>query len=86
MCHDRIQDKANPDDAEWVFELLDRIFEEKGSSAGETKENGIFLADAGQKKDRDFEMVFDLLEKILEEKISSTKEVTENEMSQAGSG
>ena len=75
MCHERIQDKANPDDAEWVFELLDRIFEENGPSAGEIKENGMSLATAGQKKDKDFERVFDLLEKIFEENNLSTEEV-----------
>lgn len=86
MCHERIQDKANPDDAEWVFELLDRIFEENGPSAGEIKENGMSLATAGQKKDKDFERVFDLLEKIFEENDSSLEEVIENEMSQTGPG
>lgn len=75
MCHERIQDKANLDDVEWVFELLDRIFKESGSSAGENKENGIALADSGQKEDRDFEKVSDLLEKIFEENNLSTEEV-----------
>ena len=86
MCHERIQDKANPDDTEWIFELLDRIFEEKGSSAGEIKEKEMSLVNARQKKDKDFEGVFDLLEKIFEENDSSLKEVKENEVSQAGPG
>ena len=86
MCHERIQDKANPDDVEWVFELLDRILKESGSSAGEIKENGMSLANAGQKKDKDFERVFDILEKIFEENDSTIEEVKENEMSQAGPG
>ncbi len=75
MCQERIQDQANLDDSEWVFELLDRIFEENGSSAGEIKEKGMYLANAEQKKDRDFERVFDLLEKIFEKNNSFTEEV-----------
>ncbi len=75
MCQERIQDQANLDDSECLFELLDRIFVEDGSSAGEIKENGIPLADSGQKDDRDFEKVSDLLEKMFEENNSSTEEV-----------
>jgi hypothetical protein len=85
-CHERIQDKANPDDVEWVFDLLEKIFEENDSSTGQIKENGMSKANPRQNVTCDSEWIYDLLEKIFEKNDSSLKEVRENEMSQAGPG
>ncbi|HVP35787.1 MAG TPA: hypothetical protein VMT04_02205 [Terriglobales bacterium] len=67
MCKEKNADQVKPDDSEWVFELLDRIFKESYPSADKNKENGITLAGSGENDNSDSEKVSDLLEKVFEE-------------------
>ncbi len=50
-CPKLIQDKTKTDDSEWVFELLEKIFNEKDSSTEEVKENGMSQTDPGENRD-----------------------------------
>ena len=50
-CPKLIQDKTKTDDSEWVFDLLEKIFEKNDSLTEEVKENGMSQTDPGENRD-----------------------------------
>jgi hypothetical protein len=49
-CPKLIQDHTKTDDSEWVFDLLEKIFNEEDLSTEEVKENGMSQANPGENR------------------------------------